>query len=326
MKKILLTLACMFGMGIKASALTSSAVLLQHNGNITTYAAKDIAKAMEDAADGDEVFLNEGTYPGFTISSAIKIKGVGQTTVISGDIVIENTDKDLGDIFIGFLNLEGSLTGKSTMDKLDLLQLKIIKGFTQSGGTVNEVFVDRCDFNSRDYYVNLENNYKETVTIEDVTTTTINPRVKKFTAMNSKFYIRQRANTYPAYPPYTLVNCYVFFTDVYVYGLTFINSTIKNNGGLYDSELINCVYGQTLPTGYNNKLTGCYLDGSVDDLWSINELEGNGYFGNDGTIIGPLGGNTPFTLVPTVPHVTEASLKVDPKKQELNATLTVSPN
>ena len=60
MKKILLTLAFVFGMGIKASALTSSAVLLQHNGNITTYAAEDIAKAMEDAADGDEVFLNEG--------------------------------------------------------------------------------------------------------------------------------------------------------------------------------------------------------------------------------------------------------------------------
>lgn len=46
MKKILLTFACVFGMSTVASALTSSAVLLQHNGNITTYAAEDIAKAM----------------------------------------------------------------------------------------------------------------------------------------------------------------------------------------------------------------------------------------------------------------------------------------
>lgn len=323
MKKILLTLACVFGMSTVASALTSSAVLLQHNGNITTYAAEDIAQAMAAAADGDEVFLNEGKYPGFTISSAIKIKGAGQTTVIAGDVNIENTDKDLGDIFIGFLKLDGKLTGKTTWGKLDLIQCTITGLFEQLGGTAEEVFVDRCDITSS--YINLSNRYEIKVTERDVTTTTIHPRMKKFTAINSKIDICQGANNYAAYPPYTIINCYVTSVASGSYGLTLINSIVS--GTPYYSELINCYGGGS---DNSNKYTGCYnsdvFASSVAD-WTIYKLEDNGYFGNDGTVIGPIGGkrNTPFTLVPVVPRVTESSLKVDPQKKELNVTVTVTP-
>ena len=324
MKKVLLTLACVFGMSITASALTSSAVLLQHNGNITTYAAEDIGSAMAAAADGDEVFLNEGKYPGFTISKAIKIKGAGQTTFIDGNIVIENKDKELGDIFIGFLYLDGGIESRTIMGKLDLMQLKVTKGFWTSDGIVDEMFVDRCDFNSGSYIINLENKYEETITIRDVTTTTIHPRVKKFTAMNSKISIRQGTNTFPAYPPYTFINCYVY-VPISCYGLTFINSIISNNYSVYYSELINCVHKYSLDD--TNKLTGCYQDSYITSDWSIYKLEDNGYFGNDGTVIGLLGGtrNTPFTLVPVVPRVTESTLKVDPTNKKLDVTVTVSP-
>lgn len=321
MKKILLTLACVFGMSTVASALTSSAVLLQHNGNITTYAAEDIAQAMAAAADGDEVFLNEGKYPGFTISSAIKIKGAGQTTVIDGDVTIENTDKDLGDIFIGFLYLKGTLTGKSSMGKLDLIQCYISSTIEQSGGTVEEIFVDRCDIVNGS--VRLGNNYEVKETIRDVTTTTIHPRVKKFTAINSKFYMTQATSSYSAYPPYTVINCYAYIGTTY--GLTFINSIVYGTPSY--SELINCYGGGSNNT---NKYTGCYTSSTYASTvadWTIYKLEDNGYFGNDGTVIGPLGGtrNTPFTLEPVVPRVTESSLKVDPQKKELNVTVTVTP-
>lgn len=321
MKKILLTLACVFGMSTVASALTSSAVLLQHNGNITTYAAEDIAQAMAAAADGDEVFLNEGKYPGFTISSAIKIKGAGQTTVIDGDVTIENTDKDLGDIFIGFLYLKGTLTGKTSMGKLDLIQCYIYSTIEQSGGTVEEIFVDRCNIVSGS--VRLGNNYEVKETIRDVTTTTIHPRVKKFTAINSKFHMTQATSSYSAYPPYTVINSYASIGTTY--GLTFINSIV--DGGPYYSELINCYGGGS---DNSNKYTGCYTSSTYASTvadWTIYKLEDNGYFGNDDTVIGPLGGtrNTPFTLEPVVPRVTESSLKVDPQKKELNVTVIVTP-
>lgn len=326
MKKILLTLACVFGMSTVASALTSSAVLLQHNGNITTYAAEDIAKAMAAAADGDEVFLNEGKYPGFTISSAIKIKGAGQTTIIDGNIVIENTDKDLGDIFIGFLKLEGSIEGKSTMNKLDLMQCNITKGIWQSAGTVDEMQVDRCDIASSSYIINLSNYYEEKVTIDDVTTTTKHPRIRKFTAINSKVYVIQQT-AYTAYPPYSFINCYVYTPRYnYLYGVTIINSLIDIQGTIDESECIYCAYRFSNNINTNNKLTSCYY-GNVSYNMSISELEEADWMGNDGTVVGHLGGtrNTPFTLVPVVPRVTESSLKVDPQKKELNVTVTVTP-
>lgn len=331
MKKVLLILACVFGMSTAALALTSSAVLLQHNGNITTYALEDIAQAMADAADGDEVFLNDGKYPGFTISKAIKIKGAGQKTFIDGNIVIENTEKNLGDIFIGFLYLDGSLRSKTVMGKLDLMQLKVTGGFVCSDGTVDEMFVDRCKIGGDNYIINLGSNYEETVTVRDVTTTTIHPRVKKFTAMNSKISIRQSTNTFLAYPPYTFINCDVLFpasvtNPLTSYGLTFINSFVHQTmyHKLSDSEFINCVYDSLNDT---NKLTGCYQTSSIKDSWTIYNLEDMGYFGNDGTVIGPLGGtrNTPFTLEPVVPRVTESTLKVDPTNKKLDVTVTVSP-
>ena len=319
MKKILLTLACVFGMSTVASALTSSAVLLQHNGNITTYAAEDIAQAMAAAADGDEVFLNEGKYPGFTISSAIKIKGAGQTTVINGSITIENTDKNLGDIFIGFININYDIIGKTSANKLDLLQCQF-RYFQQEGGVIDEVFVDRCKTST----IRLTDSYEETVTVRDVITTTVHPRVKKFTAINSKIQVTQNTSKYPAYPPYTIINCYVYLSDN-VYGLTFINSIVHYTP--YYSELINCYGGGS---DNSNKYTGCYTSSTYASTvadWTIYKLEDNGYFGNDGTVIGPLGGtrNTPFTLEPVVPRVTESSLKVDPQKKELNVTVTVTP-
>lgn len=313
-------------MSTVASALTSSAVLLQHNGNITTYAAEDIAQAMAAAVDGDEIFLNEGKYPGFTISSAIKIKGAGQTTFIAGNIEIENTDKKLGDIFIGFLQLQGSLTGKTSLGKLELIQCYISSTFEQSGGTVEEVFMDRCDISSSTSYVKLGNSYEVKETVRDVTTTTIHPRIKKFTAINSIIKASQSTNSYSAYPPYTIINCYAHICDT-SYGLSFINSITYFQYNLQYSELINCYYKGEHST---NKYTGCYTGseyGITVAGWTIYKLEDNGYFGNDGTVIGPLGGtrNTPFTLEPAVPRVTESSLKVDPQKKELNVTVTVTP-
>lgn len=321
MKKVLLTLACVFGMSITASALTSSAVLLQHNGIITTYAAEDIDQAMAAAADGDEVFLNEGKYPGFTISKAIKIKGAGQTTVIAGSITIDNSgDTSIGDIFIGFMKINNDIIGKSSANKLDLLQCKF-SDYKQEGGVIDEVFVDRCETG----YLYLNATYKETVTIRDVTTTTTHPRTKKFTAINSKITISQSVSSYSAYPPYTIINCYVSFGQTY--GFTVINSITSSSNNLGFSELINCSYNILYES---NKQTGCYQSGTAGSNivdWSIYKLEDNNFFGNDGTVIGPLGGtrNTPFTLVPVVPRVTESTLKVDPTNKKLDVTVTVSP-
>ena len=96
-----------------------------------------------------------------------------------------------------------------------------------------------------------------------------------------------------------------------------------------DSEFTNTTFYNGIMNSC--KLTGCYdvndNTSSVDSNSTEEFLKENGYLGNDGTVVGQLGGtrNTPFTLVPTVPRVTESSLKVDPQKKELNVTVTVTP-
>lgn len=302
MKKILLTLVCVFGMSTVASALTSSAVLLQHNGNITTYAAEDIAKAMAAAADGDEVFLNEGIYPGFTISSAIKIKGMGEMTIIDGDIVIQNTNESkIGSIYIGYVDVKGNLKGLSEIGKLILSQCKMYE-YKQDGAIVDDVYIDRCNMK-----ILLSNNYGNN----------INKLLVKNSIIGSTGYYD---TSYTTYPSFTFVNC-----DLSVEmarGFAVINSILRVQYWIKDSEFINTA---TKYISSENKYTGCYDELLDYSKMTQDDIIANGHVGNDGTAIGPLGGTTPFTLVPTVPRVTESSLKVDPQKKELNVTVTVTP-
>ena len=56
-----------------------------------------------------------------------------------------------------------------------------------------------------------------------------------------------------------------------------------------------------------------------------NYLQTNNYLGTDGNVVGIYGGDTPFTLEPSVPKVTSSDLDLDLEQKKLNVTLTVSP-
>ena len=47
------------------------------------------------------------------------------------------------------------------------------------------------------------------------------------------------------------------------------------------------------------------------------------YVGNDGKVVGITGGDNPYTLTPSVPHVSAHSIEVDAVNQKLNVTLTI---
>lgn len=324
MKKILLTLACVFGMSTVASALTSSAVLLQHNGNITTYAPEDIAKVMEDAQDGDEVFLNEGKYPGFTISKQIAIKGVGKMTVINGDVNINNSLITLYNVYIAYLNINGNININSAVNRLRLVQSKMV-GVNFSAIT-EDSYIDRCQIIGSTYnYLDISKSYKETITVDGVTKEYEWPYIKGLTITNSVISEAYGSSTITRYTYF--VNCTIV-AAVSCLG-TVVNSII--NTTYYTNVLHSTVFVNSYINASSFTLnaesctaTGCFMgEGSLD--YTKDNFAELGYIGNDGTIIGPLGGTTPFTLVPTVPRVTESSLKVDPQKKELNVTVTVTP-
>ena len=88
MKKQLIMMACMLMASIAAFAGTNSKILLQHGGGVKVYDNDQMAQAMTDAVKGDTIFLSEGTYSGFELTKEVAIRGIGEKTVISGDLKI----------------------------------------------------------------------------------------------------------------------------------------------------------------------------------------------------------------------------------------------
>ena len=330
MNKILLTLTCVFGLSMTALAVQNSAVMLQHKGNITTYEPEQVNDAIADAADGDVIYLTAGDFPGFTINKQISVKGSGMQTVIKGTVKVENENPDviLNNVFIGYMQINGtgpdiSMYVNSHVKGFRLSQCRIVNGIRYMAIT-EDSYIDRCEIQTCAVGLSIDGTYEEIVTVDEVTSTYRRSYLQGLTITNSD--IRSLNGRNNISQDVCFINCYIYSgrQEFSLCGVKIINSIFRRYGriGLYKSVLINSSYGE-VNLDSDCTLTGCY-DVIIDDYTS-EDIATNGYLGNDGTVIGPMGGNTPYTLEPTVPHVTKADMKVDTEKQQLNVTLTVSP-
>ena len=320
----------MLAVSITASAYNTSAVVLHHNGKMTTYDADQINDAMEDAEDGDEVYLSEGTYPSFTIKNKITVRGTGELTIINGDINIDipNTPVLTANL-LEFVKVLKRVNIKAPLKGMRIKQCAIY--YVDFLANTYNSYIDRCNI---DYYLDVSRTYEESVTIDGVQHTYRSPYVKGLTITNSDIYWACGVST-PNTPNdcnqnTTFINC--LFSNLRYSGGTIINSIINNFGGpSYENSFYNTVLTNTYYKSfvYNDSFVSCEFhncySGNTSLDYTTADLASLGYYGNDGTIIGPLGGNTPYTLTPAVPHVTESSMKVDTEKKQLNVTLTVSP-
>lgn len=326
MKKILLTLACVLGMSMTALAVQNSAVMLQHKDNITSYEPEQINDAIADAENGDVIYLTAGNFSGFTINKQISVKGSGMKTIIDGTLTVENPDVTLNNVFIGNMEIENGYI-KSKVNNLKISQCRFKRGLWFEGITENSL-IDRCYFTfpGGSGGLDISETYSETVTVDGITSTSRKPYVKELSVINSE--VNSVTGSINTYIGVSFMNCLIgCASSVSLLGATIINSIIKGNTfhgvDLYKAEVINSSYNEYTSFDSDCTLTNCY-NVNIEDYTS-EDIATNGYLGNDGTIIGPLGGNTPYTLEPTVPHVTKAEMKVDTEKQQLNVTLTVSP-
>ncbi len=334
MKKILFTLACLLGMSTAASAIQSAAVMLQHDGKITTYEPEQINDAIAAAVDGDVVILSEGDFPAFTIDKSISVKGTGMQTVIKGQITIEKEGAILNDVFIGYMHSIGDGSGSTysirvntRVKGLKISQCRLNKGIYYNAIT-EESYIDRCKLESPNG-LRIDGQYTETVTVNGKTSSYTRSYLQGLTVTNSD--IRQIYGQTGIYQDVTFINCFITseYREFSLCGTKIINSILLTgyNIGLNKVEIVNSSYvsSGSYKVGFYNdtRVENCY-DVAISDYTS-SDIAANGYLGNDGTIIGPLGGNTPYTLEPAVPTVTESSMKVDTDKQQLQVTLTVSP-
>ena len=329
MKKYLLMAVCIIMMSMTASAISINKALLDHNGTVTLY--DGLQEAINASSDGDVIYLTLGTFKGpFTVSKKITIRGTGETSIIDGDVSISIPGAPkLTSPVLESLTVSGTVTVNSEVNDMILRKSKITS--ITIGANVDGAVLDRC------YITN---------------TLTLSSYIKGMTVVNTKiFYVKANSG---ATQNTTFVNCNLFRLYVTNFSGTIINSIINasyNNSStlspILSTVLLNTLiysYGTYVSIGTSSVAQNCYnqnngvyyqANNSTNEglinyytcecSFTTSQLQSNGYLGTDGTVVGIYGGDTPYTLEPSVPKVTSSSLDLDMEKKELNVKLTVSP-
>ena len=325
MKKILFTLVCLLGMSVAANAASKSDIVLQHGSNITVYNAEDFPAAMEAAVDGDVIFLGEGSYPGFGITKKITVQGVGVGTIIEGDISIDIPNEPvLTAPMLQYMVIRGGVSVMSVTRGLGIKQCRI-GAYLKSlyfDTTTYDAYLDRCVIDNGGK-ISIAKTYSETITINGQGGTFTYPYVKGLTVTNS---FVEGVYGSPYSTNVTFVNCYI----AWLLGTGSLGTVINSMLYRIQEPISNTKFVNTFMPASDNFLSNCttsncYFAPGTSYSYDSEDLITNGYLGNDGTIVGPLGGTTPLTLEPDVPQVTVSNFKVDHQKQELNVTLTATP-
>ena len=310
MKKILFTLACMLSMSISAFGLANSAVLLQHGDQVTTYLADQLQDALDAAVDGDAIFLNKGTFSGFTITKQITLRGAGEETIIDGYVNIEIPDNPtLTRTLMESLKIQEYISIGRSIDEFKLAKVSFEKLTINPNVEVNNVLLDKCSVREFD----LRQGYSIP---------------NKLTVINSKV-VRPQLSGWSC--DLTFINCDIYNPWI-SQSVLFINSII-NGGGILESSIFEyCLIGDSHNAQIYGSCNNCYYDdktllSELESIYTTEELIEKGYLGNDGTVVGIYGGTTPYVdgLTPIAPTVTGSLLKVDNENRKLNVKLTVSP-
>ncbi len=319
MKKYLLLAVCFMMMGISANALTINKAMLVHNGNVTLFDGDKMQDAVNAAVDGDAIYLTLGTFKPFNVTKKITIRGTGETSVIDGsvDISIPGSPK-LTSPVLEALAVSGTVSVKSQVDDMIIRKCKIGSFFIIA--QVDGAVLDRC------YITN---------------TLSLSQYIKGMTVVNTKLYHVEAANS-SATQNTTFVNCNIYGLNCRYFSATIINSILAypcltpgnttsdssiktiNSTVLLNTLIYNSNSSYTLIIGSSSVAQNCYKNGFSIST-SCECTPNSSYVGTDGTIVGIYGGDTPYTLEPTVPKVTNSDLQLDMENKKLNVNLTVSP-
>lgn len=311
MKKIILMAVCIIMMSMTASALTINKAMLVHNGEVTLYDGDKIQEAVNAASDGDAIYLTLGTFKPFNITKRITVRGTGDTSIIDGDVNISIPGSPkLTSPVMEALAVSGTVNVGAQVDDMILRKCKIAN-FT-IGAQIDGAVLDRC------YITN---------------TLTLSSYIKGMTVVSTKLYT-VKSNS-GATQNTTFVNCNFFILYTSYFSATIINSIIQNyssNYTLNSTVILNTLIGHGISVGSSSVAQNCFYEqnsyivqSNCECYYETSSLQSKGYLGTDGTVVGIYGGETPYTLEPSVPKVTSSDLQLDNEKKQLNVTLTVSP-
>ncbi len=317
MKRLFFWIGCFFFMNITTNGTIISKALLDHNGTVTLFDGNDMQAAVDAAVDGDIIYLSLGTFKSFTVNKKITIKGVGETSVITGDVVIAIPGfPKLTSPVLETLSVSNSV--KITSDIYDLVLRKCKISTIMFEASIDGAIIDRCYVTSNFYL----SSYIKGLTVNNTWITFL---AAKENATNNTTFVNcnfEKINTLNFSG--TIINSILLAhrkSDSYYTSSYVLKSTVLMN------SFIN-IYSSAWQDGFqidsSSVTQGCYF-GKNDKNVNTDYLLSIGYIGNDGTVIGIYGGKTPYTLEPSVPNVTSSYMNLDEDNKLLNVKLTVSP-
>ena len=341
MKKYLLFfLLCILFGSMSLRAATLQRTILSHNGKLTQYDVNRWQEAIADAVKGDTVFFTPGVFPGdVTVTKAITMIGAG----VREDVVFWK-DSDLGGsdelaaVYDGYA-VEGTstvITGSvnvsipgSVLLTTTFMEGIVIRNAWSSGIHVTEpvtgLTIKRCQI----------------ARLFDASAKVTNLRFEN--CYCSRFQAANLENP-------EIYNCY--FQEIIGGGeenIEVYNSVVTKLNGREETILTNWVFTNCiiLPGDYTtyayvkcNAFVNCLYAGDPDDgtsltnCWNINYplyphlftktyLDTNGYLDNYERVVGPLGGDIPFTFEPSLPYVLSSTLDYQKVTKKLNVNATV---
>ncbi len=299
-------------------------VMLSHNGVRTMYNYDQVQQAVDNAADGDTIYLSNGTFNQFNVSKRIMIRGTGYDTIIQGSCTIYiSGESALNMPVLDALTFTGNVNVTSAYKQFTIRKCQMNNlSFTES--EIHDVKLDRCNIQGT---LHLTQNVKE-FNCFNTKICTLNPN--SYTTGNAYFNhcnIREIVNYITA----TFDNCVLRYCKV-------------ESGNYYAVCIPNCSLNYCIYPG-NSDIK--YLDigktSMLDDPFFYNptvsfnnctqvsiaaenvvNYGSNSYLGYDGTMIGCYGGQNPFRRTPELPRVTKHTVAVDAANKKLNVSLTLT--
>ena len=345
MKKSIIIMLGLALMSVQSFADTRAQALLLHNGQGKSFDANQLQEAVNEAVDGDTIYLSEGTFvtgknndDTLIVEKAVSIIGTGETTKLAGyvNIAIDGNPISNG-LEFGRMHITKDLVVIKKMHGLKVSQC-FIDGYFTATDTITGIKMDRC----------FARTFTPTQYIRSATVTN-----SIFTCIGSFYNDPKKAVYFNSYGCDLLfMNCNIYQISVYEPALTtkgghvgdatFVNCMIDNiKNWDYRQEAniyTNCLLRGTFASG--NTVTNCYNNSNFKIEYDVKNsyfivcklnnqevnsemLRDNGYIGTDGSVVGALGGATPFSMQADGLRVKESVLRVDPDTRQLNVTLKV---
>lgn len=300
--KSLLT-ACLCMLAVAANAANDGKAILHHDKKPTAiYDADKLSDALSAAVAGDTIYLSEGTFPTFSLEKAITIKGAGTNTKISNGVTIDIAgNPTLSSALLEAVEVNGPVSVKSDMTNFLIKMVKTTELSFDNALNIPNALVDRCYLDKFTITSTMTDFYVRNTFITNLTSTSL-----KFNKCN---FINCRIQGDWNNAAGRFINC----------ELTGDHTSIKSS--ILSYSLVYSRFIGVDASTYQEK-------GNVNDNdgWlSVEDRKNNRYLGNDNTVVGLEGGNTPYTLSPSGPKETSSTVKVSDSDKKLNVSITVSP-